>query len=50
MADCPPTPSFVLLDVADGGRATVYVYELVDGSIKVDKLEFSQTRNRARVL
>lgn len=37
----PGTPSFALMDV-DGGRATVYVYELVDGEIKVDKIEFSK--------
>eukprot|EP00898_Chlorokybus_atmophyticus_P003862 jgi/Chlat1/4477/Chrsp29S04426 len=34
-------PSFVLMDV-DGLRATVYVYELVNGDVKVDKIEFAK--------
>lgn len=32
-------PSFVLMDI-DGSKATVYVYELVQGEVKVDKIEF----------
>ncbi|XP_023638007.1 vacuolar protein sorting-associated protein 29 [Capsella rubella] len=32
-------PSFVLMDI-DGLRAVVYVYELIDGEVKVDKIEF----------
>lgn len=36
-----PTPSFALMDI-NGGRATVYIYELVHGEIKVDKIEFSK--------
>ena len=38
-ANPAPTPSFALMDV-DAGRAMVYVYELVDDEIKVDKIEF----------
>jgi len=34
-------PSFVLMDI-NGGKATAYVYELIDGEIKVDKVEFSK--------
>jgi vacuolar protein sorting-associated protein 29 len=34
-----PTPSFALMDV-NGARATVYVYELVEGNVKVDKIDF----------
>lgn len=34
-----PTPSFALMDV-NKNTATVYVYELVDGEIKVDKVEY----------
>ncbi|GAB4814894.1 hypothetical protein N2152v2_001940 [Parachlorella kessleri] len=37
-----PTPSFVLMDI-DGIKATVYVYELVEGEVKVDKLEFTKS-------
>ncbi|MEW5299105.1 MAG: hypothetical protein WDW36_002151 [Sanguina aurantia] len=32
-------PSFVLMDL-DAGKATVYVYQLVDGAVKVEKIEF----------
>lgn len=42
----PPTtttPSFALMDV-NGSRAIVYVYELVNGEIKVDKIEFTKER------
>mmetsp|Transcript_30417 Transcript_30417/g.51265 ORF Transcript_30417/g.51265 Transcript_30417/m.51265 type:complete len:186 (+) Transcript_30417:184-741(+) len=35
-------PSFVLMDI-DGERVVAYVYELVDGEVKVDKIEFSKT-------
>lgn len=34
-----PVPSFALMDI-DGGKATVYVYQLQEGHVKVDKLEF----------
>ena len=34
-------PSFVLMDI-DGFRAVVYVYELIDGEVKVDKIEFKK--------
>ncbi|EFN60021.1 hypothetical protein CHLNCDRAFT_133211 [Chlorella variabilis] len=40
-----PTPSFALMDV-DGGKATVYVYELVEGQVKVDKLEFAKPQEQ----
>ncbi|GAX81863.1 hypothetical protein CEUSTIGMA_g9291.t1 [Chlamydomonas eustigma] len=33
------TPSFVLLDL-DGSKATVYVYQLVDGKVKVEKVDY----------
>mmetsp|Transcript_5312 Transcript_5312/g.11616 ORF Transcript_5312/g.11616 Transcript_5312/m.11616 type:complete len:205 (-) Transcript_5312:2902-3516(-) len=32
-------PSFVLLDL-DGNKATVYVYQLVEGKVRVDKIEY----------
>lgn len=39
-----PTPSFVLVDVAEGGKATVYMYRLPGGAgsddLKVEKLVF----------
>jgi vacuolar protein sorting-associated protein 29 len=35
-------PSFVLMDI-DGLRVVVYVYELVDGEVKVDKIDFKKT-------
>lgn len=41
-----PIPSFALMDV-DGSKATVYVYELVEGNVKVDKLEFVKPRPSA---
>lgn len=31
-------PSFVLMDL-DGSKATIYVYKLVDGEVKVEKIE-----------
>lgn len=34
-------PSFVLMDI-DGLRVVVYVYELVDGEVKVDKIDFKK--------
>ncbi|CAK0786227.1 Vacuolar protein sorting-associated protein 29 [Coccomyxa viridis] len=34
-------PSFVLMDI-DGSKATVYIYELVEDEVKVDKVEFSK--------
>ncbi len=36
-----PNPSFVLMDV-NGAALVAYVYELVDGDVKVDKIEFSK--------
>ncbi|PSC70491.1 Vacuolar sorting-associated 29 [Micractinium conductrix] len=47
-ATSSPTPSFALMDI-DGGKAVVYVYELVQGddgepAVKVDKLEFTKPR------
>ncbi|WVZ77059.1 hypothetical protein U9M48_024961 [Paspalum notatum var. saurae] len=35
-------PSFVLMDI-DGLRVVVYVYELIDGDVKVDKIDFKKT-------
>ncbi|GJP43213.1 hypothetical protein CLOM_g2707 [Closterium sp. NIES-68] len=37
----PLHPSFVLMDV-DGARVVVYIYELVGGDVKVDKIEFKK--------
>ncbi|KAK6163493.1 hypothetical protein DH2020_000357 [Rehmannia glutinosa] len=34
-------PSFVLMDI-DGLRVVVYVYELIDGEVKVDKINFKK--------
>ncbi|KAL9272660.1 Vacuolar protein sorting-associated protein 29-like protein [Drosera capensis] len=34
-------PSFVLMDI-DGLRVVVYVYELIDGEVKVDKIDFKK--------
>jgi hypothetical protein len=34
------TPSFVLLDI-DNSRATVYVYQLLAGKVKVDRVDLS---------
>lgn len=34
-------PSFVLMDI-DGMRVVVYVYELIDGEVKVDKIDFKK--------
>ncbi|WOL03788.1 hypothetical protein Cni_G12508 [Canna indica] len=41
---CAVNPSFVLMDI-DGLRVVVYVYELIDGEVKVDKIEFKKTAN-----
>lgn len=35
------TPSFVLLDL-DGARVTVYVYQLVNGEVKVEKIDYAK--------
>jgi vacuolar protein sorting-associated protein 29 len=35
------TPSFALLDV-QGSSITTYVYQLIDGEVKVEKMEFSK--------
>ncbi|KIZ05006.1 Vacuolar protein sorting-associated protein 29 [Monoraphidium neglectum] len=34
-------PSFVLMDV-DGAKATVYVYQLVDDAVKVEKIDYQK--------
>lgn len=47
MENQKPTPSFALMDV-DGGMATVYVYELVNDEIKVDKIEFPKHSETTR--
>lgn len=39
---CDVNPSFVLMDI-DATRVVVYVYELVDGEVKVDKIDFKKT-------
>lgn len=39
-------PSFVLMDI-DGLRVVVYVYELIDGEVKVDKIDFKKTTTTA---
>ncbi|BDA49162.1 Vacuolar protein sorting-associated protein 29 [Coccomyxa sp. Obi] len=36
-----PKPSFVLMDI-DGSKATVYIYELIDDDVKVEKVEFTK--------
>jgi len=36
-----PVPSFVLIDI-NGPAAVLYVYELIDGQVKVDKLFFNK--------
>jgi vacuolar protein sorting-associated protein 29 len=37
-------PSFVLMDI-DGLRVVVYVYELIDGEVKVDKIDFKKAQD-----
>ncbi|KAI8031364.1 Vacuolar protein sorting-associated protein 29 [Camellia lanceoleosa] len=39
-------PSFVLMDI-DSLRVVVYVYELIDGEVKVDKIDFKKTTTTA---
>lgn len=39
-------PSFVLMDI-DGLRVVVYVYELIDGEVKVDKIDFKKTSSNS---
>ncbi|CAL5325089.1 unnamed protein product [Camellia sinensis] len=39
-------PSFMLMDI-DGLRVVVYVYELIDGEVKVDKIDFKKTTTTA---
>ncbi|KAK1315060.1 Vacuolar protein sorting-associated protein 29 [Acorus calamus] len=39
-------PSFVLMDI-DGLRVVVYVYELIDGEVKVDKIDFKKTATQS---
>lgn len=34
-------PSFVLMDL-EGGRATVYVYQLLGGEVKVEKIDYQK--------
>ncbi|KAG2445745.1 hypothetical protein HXX76_000351 [Chlamydomonas incerta] len=36
-----PTPSFVLMDL-DGQKVTVYVYQLVDGEVRVEKIDYNK--------
>ena len=36
-------PSFVLMDV-DEEHVVVYVYELVDGEVKVDKIDYQKAK------
>jgi hypothetical protein len=36
-------PSFVLMDI-DGLRVVVYVYELIEGVVKVDKIDFKKAQ------
>jgi vacuolar protein sorting-associated protein 29 len=36
-------PSFVLMDI-DGLQVVVYVYELIDGEVKVDKIDFKKAQ------
>jgi vacuolar protein sorting-associated protein 29 len=36
-----PVPSFVLMDV-QGSRVTSYVYRLIGGSVKIEKIEYSR--------
>ncbi|MCO5592058.1 hypothetical protein L7F22_046052 [Adiantum nelumboides] len=36
-------PSFVLMDI-DGLRVVVYVYELIEGEVKVDKIDFKKAQ------
>ncbi|GLC45847.1 hypothetical protein PLESTB_001444200 [Pleodorina starrii] len=35
------TPSFVLMDL-DGSKVTVYVYQLVDGEVRVEKIDYTK--------
>ena len=35
------TPSFILMDIQSGTVVT-YVYQLVDGEVKVDRIEFKK--------
>lgn len=37
----PPTPSFALMDV-QGSSITTYVYQLIEGEVKVEKVEYSK--------
>ncbi|GIL67198.1 hypothetical protein Vafri_20615 [Volvox africanus] len=37
----PATPSFVLMDL-DGSKVTVYVYQLVDGDVRVEKIDYTK--------
>lgn len=39
-------PSFVLMDI-DALRVVVYVYELIDGEVKVDKIDFKKTTTQS---
>jgi len=36
------TPSFILMDIQSGTVVT-YVYQLVDGEVKVDRIEFKKS-------
>ncbi|EFJ46441.1 hypothetical protein VOLCADRAFT_62641 [Volvox carteri f. nagariensis] len=37
----PVNPSFVLMDL-DGHKVTVYVYQLVEGEVRVEKIDYTQ--------
>jgi vacuolar protein sorting-associated protein 29 len=34
-------PSFALMDCQSGGQLTIYVYQLIDGEVKVERLDFT---------
>lgn len=42
--DTEPTPSFVLMDI-QGNVLVLYVYQLIDGEVKVEKFKVSQMRH-----
>ncbi|CAJ0767025.1 15177_t:CDS:2, partial [Entrophospora sp. SA101] len=41
-------PSFILMDI-QGSVVTTYVYQLIDGDVKVDKIEYRKTFDSERV-
>ncbi|WIA38202.1 hypothetical protein OEZ86_001550 [Tetradesmus obliquus] len=42
-------PSFVLMDL-EGGKATIYVYQLVDGEVKVEKIDHTKAAAAATAM